>query len=111
MHEDILLHLDFIHLAQFLTRLPDNICQQDLFAHIAQVRVTSASDGRTFAEMLAANKESAHKAMSVSNSCMSMLSGTCDVTVTQGASCASLSSEVGPEVKPDVKQDTVSVAS
>jgi len=39
MYRDILVRLDFIHLAQFLTRLPDNISGTELFDNIAQIRM------------------------------------------------------------------------
>ena len=93
MHEDILLQLDFIHLAQFLTRLPENICQQELFTHVAAVRMTSSSDNRTFSEVLASHKDSVSKATSVTGSCLSVQSSNCDVA--QGTTCPTLPCTLG----------------
>ncbi|XP_067139641.1 TBC1 domain family member 12-like isoform X2 [Centruroides vittatus] len=40
MYEDILLNLDFIHLAQFLTKLPDYINSEQLFNSIKMIKMT-----------------------------------------------------------------------
>uniref|UniRef100_A0A6Q2YWI4 TBC1 domain family member 14 n=1 Tax=Esox lucius TaxID=8010 RepID=A0A6Q2YWI4_ESOLU len=41
MYEDVLTRMDFIHNAQFLTRLPDLIPSDQLFSHIHAVHMTS----------------------------------------------------------------------
>lgn len=43
LYQDLLLAMDFIHMAQFLTRLPDPVPAQQLFQHIAAVRMSSRS--------------------------------------------------------------------
>lgn len=40
MYEDILINMDFIHLAQFLTRLPEDIDADRLFSSISAIRMT-----------------------------------------------------------------------
>ncbi|KFM71398.1 TBC1 domain family member 14, partial [Stegodyphus mimosarum] len=40
MYEDILLEMDFIHLAQFLTKLPEDIDAEKLFSSISAIRMT-----------------------------------------------------------------------
>ncbi|XP_054711360.1 TBC1 domain family member 14-like [Uloborus diversus] len=40
MYEDILLEMDFIHLAQFLTKLPEDIDSEKLFSSISAIRMT-----------------------------------------------------------------------
>lgn len=40
MYEDILLEMDFIHLAQFLTKLPEDIDAERLFNSISAIRMT-----------------------------------------------------------------------
>jgi len=50
MYEDILLRLDFIHLAQFLTRLPDNMSCVKLFDCVGQIRMTTA-DKQQFSQV------------------------------------------------------------
>lgn len=40
MYEDILLEMDFIHLAQFLTKLPEDIDSERLFSSISAIRMT-----------------------------------------------------------------------
>ena len=57
MYEDILLRLDFIHLAQFLTRLPDNISCVELFDCIAQIRMTTTVDKLRFSQVFASFRE------------------------------------------------------
>jgi len=52
MYEDILLRLDFIHLAQFLTRLPDNVSCDELFDCISQIHMTT-SDKQRFSQVFA----------------------------------------------------------
>ena len=56
MYEDILLRLDFIHLAQFLTRLPDIISCDEMFDCISQIRMTTA-DKRRFSQVFACCRE------------------------------------------------------
>jgi len=56
MYDDILLRMDFIHLAQFLTRLPDNICCDELFDCIGQIRMTAA-DKQRFCQVFAGFRE------------------------------------------------------
>lgn len=41
LYQDVLTCMDFIHMAQFLTRLPDLIPAEQLFQHIAAVHMTS----------------------------------------------------------------------
>lgn len=41
LYQDVLTTMDFIHMAQFLTRLPDLIPAEQLFQHIAAIHMTS----------------------------------------------------------------------
>uniref|UniRef100_A0A669DRP8 TBC1 domain family member 14 n=1 Tax=Oreochromis niloticus TaxID=8128 RepID=A0A669DRP8_ORENI len=41
LYQDVLTSMDFIHMAQFLTRLPDLIPADQLFQHIAAIHMTS----------------------------------------------------------------------
>ncbi|CAL1590488.1 unnamed protein product [Knipowitschia caucasica] len=41
LYQDVLTSMDFIHMAQFLTRLPDLLPAEQLFQHIANVHMTS----------------------------------------------------------------------
>lgn len=41
LYQDVLTCMDFIHMAQFLTRLPDIIPAEQLFQHIAAIHMTS----------------------------------------------------------------------
>ncbi|KAF0027840.1 hypothetical protein F2P81_020581 [Scophthalmus maximus] len=43
LFEDVLLQMDFIHIAQFLTRLPDDLQAHTLFAAMANTHMTSRS--------------------------------------------------------------------
>ncbi|KAM9827244.1 TBC1 domain family member 14 [Neosynchiropus ocellatus] len=52
LFQDILTTMDFIHMAQFLTRLPDVIVGEQLFQHIAAVHLTSRN--RKWAQVLQA---------------------------------------------------------
>ncbi|XP_012995888.1 TBC1 domain family member 14 isoform X2 [Esox lucius] len=52
MYEDVLTRMDFIHNAQFLTRLPDLIPSDQLFSHIHAVHMTSRN--RKWAQVLQA---------------------------------------------------------
>ena len=55
MYEEILLNMDFIHLAQFLTRLPDFMSAHRLFRHIEAINMNI--DKRRFGQVLALHKE------------------------------------------------------
>ena len=55
MYEEILLNMDFIHLAQFLTRLPDSMSAHRLFRHIEAINMNI--DKRRFGQVLALHKE------------------------------------------------------
>lgn len=52
LYQDVLTTMDFIHMAQFLTRLPDLIPAEQLFQHIASVHMTSRN--RKWAQVLQA---------------------------------------------------------
>ncbi|XP_018529798.1 TBC1 domain family member 14 isoform X2 [Lates calcarifer] len=52
LYQDVLTCMDFIHMAQFLTRLPDLIPAEQLFQHIAAVHMTSRN--RKWAQVLQA---------------------------------------------------------
>ncbi|KAL7374604.1 hypothetical protein ABVT39_003809 [Epinephelus coioides] len=52
LYQDVLTSMDFIHMAQFLTRLPDLIPAEQLFQHIAAVHMTSRN--RKWAQVLQA---------------------------------------------------------
>ncbi|KAJ8008063.1 hypothetical protein DPEC_G00100880 [Dallia pectoralis] len=52
LYEDVLTRMDFIHNAQFLTRLPDLIPSDQLFSHIQAVHMTSKN--RKWAQVLQA---------------------------------------------------------
>lgn len=41
LFEDILTKMDFIHMAQFLTRLPEDLPAEELFASIATIQMQS----------------------------------------------------------------------
>jgi len=56
MHETLLYDMDFIHLAQFLTKLPDDINQDDLFASIANIKMTLSNDNKNTFENVLNNK-------------------------------------------------------
>ncbi|XP_035375610.1 TBC1 domain family member 14 isoform X2 [Electrophorus electricus] len=43
LYEDVLTHMDFIHIAQFLTRLPEHVPSDGLFSCIATVNMTCRS--------------------------------------------------------------------
>lgn len=45
-HQDALLRMDFIHSAQFLTKLPSSFTHQELFKHISQVTMLSRQNRR-----------------------------------------------------------------
>ncbi|XP_036968077.1 TBC1 domain family member 14 isoform X1 [Acanthopagrus latus] len=52
LYQDVLTCMDFIHMAQFLTRLPDLIPAEQLFQHIAAIHMTSRN--RKWAQVLQA---------------------------------------------------------
>ncbi|XP_045690067.1 TBC1 domain family member 14 isoform X2 [Phyllostomus hastatus] len=52
LFEDILTKMDFIHMAQFLTRLPDHLPAEELFASIATIQMQSRN--RKWAQVLTA---------------------------------------------------------
>ncbi|KAJ0055825.1 hypothetical protein NL108_013220 [Boleophthalmus pectinirostris] len=52
LYQDVLTSMDFIHMAQFLTRLPDLIPAEQLFQHIAAVHMSSRN--RKWAQVLQA---------------------------------------------------------
>ncbi|XP_072802688.1 TBC1 domain family member 14 isoform X2 [Vicugna pacos] len=52
LFEDILTKMDFIHIAQFLTRLPDDLPAEDFFASIAAVQMQSRN--KKWAQVLTA---------------------------------------------------------
>lgn len=54
-YEDLLMRLDFIHVAQFLTKLPDDMESEPLFRSIESIRMTS--DKRTFAQVLVGHSD------------------------------------------------------
>ncbi|XP_036902097.1 TBC1 domain family member 14 isoform X3 [Sturnira hondurensis] len=52
LFEDVLTRMDFIHMAQFLTRLPDHLPSEELFSSIAAVQMQSRN--RKWAQVLTA---------------------------------------------------------
>ncbi|KAB0406990.1 hypothetical protein E2I00_004896, partial [Balaenoptera physalus] len=52
LFEDILTKMDFIHIAQFLTRLPEDLPAEELFASIATVQMQSRN--KKWAQVLTA---------------------------------------------------------
>ncbi|XP_060697889.1 TBC1 domain family member 12 isoform X2 [Hemiscyllium ocellatum] len=59
LYEDILVQMDFIHIAQFLTKLPEDITSEKLFACITSVQMHSSNKKWTqvFASLMKENKE------------------------------------------------------
>ncbi|KAK3095375.1 hypothetical protein FSP39_013939 [Pinctada imbricata] len=55
MYEEVLVHQDFIHLAQFLTRLPESLSADDLFRSIENIRMTI--DKKRFTQILNSKKD------------------------------------------------------
>ncbi|XP_033756620.1 TBC1 domain family member 14-like [Pecten maximus] len=55
MFENVLIHHDFIHCVQFLTKLPDTLCADTLFRNIESIRMNI--DKKRFTQILAGNKE------------------------------------------------------
>ncbi|XP_067657722.1 TBC1 domain family member 14-like isoform X1 [Haliotis asinina] len=56
LYEGILINMDFIHLAQFLTKLPEDISADNLFRNIDTIRMNS--DKKKFAQVLSIHRES-----------------------------------------------------
>lgn len=52
LFEDILTRMDFIHIAQFLTKLPEDLAADDLFASIAAIQMQSRN--KKWAQILSA---------------------------------------------------------
>ncbi|XP_044880914.1 TBC1 domain family member 12 isoform X2 [Mauremys mutica] len=59
LYEDILLQMDFIHIAQFLTKLPEDITSEKLFSCIAAIQVQNSNKkwAQVFASLMKDNKE------------------------------------------------------
>ncbi|GAB6023284.1 hypothetical protein CHUAL_008095 [Chamberlinius hualienensis] len=55
LYDDILLNMEFIHLAQFLTKLPEDIGSDELFKSIESIRMVI--DKRSFAQVLQSYSE------------------------------------------------------
>ena len=55
LYEDLILSLDFIHLAQYLTKLPESMPANDLFRCIDKIHMTI--DTRRFIQVLASYRE------------------------------------------------------
>lgn len=55
LYEKILLKMDFIHVAQYLTKLPEDLCSDELFRQIETIHMTI--DKRKFLAVLAWNKD------------------------------------------------------
>ncbi|XP_048362011.1 TBC1 domain family member 12 isoform X2 [Sphaerodactylus townsendi] len=59
LYEDILLQMDFIHIAQFLTKLPEDITSEKLFACIASIQMQNSNKkwAQVFASLMKDSKE------------------------------------------------------
>ncbi|XP_032889470.1 TBC1 domain family member 12 isoform X2 [Amblyraja radiata] len=59
LYEEILVQMDFIHIAQFLTKLPEDITSEKLFACITTVQMHSSNKKWTqvFASLMKENRE------------------------------------------------------
>jgi len=55
LFEDVLLHMDFIHMVQFLTKLPEDLCSDALFRCIDAIRMNI--DKKRFLQILASKKD------------------------------------------------------
>ncbi|CAE1277848.1 TBC1D14 [Acanthosepion pharaonis] len=55
LYQSLLLDMDFIHLAQFLTKLPEDISSDQLFRNIQAIRLSI--DKKKFAQVLAGHRE------------------------------------------------------
>ena len=51
MHEDVLVNMDFIHLGQFLKKLPDTLSHELLFKNIESIQMNI--EKRKFSHVLA----------------------------------------------------------
>lgn len=54
-HEEVLMQMDFIHLAQFLTKLPERDSYDALFRSIESIQMNI--DKKKFASVLASKKD------------------------------------------------------
>ncbi|XP_041874904.1 TBC1 domain family member 12 isoform X1 [Corvus kubaryi] len=59
LYEDILLQMDFIHIAQFLTKLPEDITSEKLFSCIAAIQMQNSNKkwAQVFSSLMKDNKE------------------------------------------------------
>ncbi|XP_063163482.1 TBC1 domain family member 12 isoform X2 [Candoia aspera] len=59
LYEDILLQMDFIHIAQFLTKLPEDITSEKLFACITSIQMQNSNKkwAQVFASLMKDSKE------------------------------------------------------
>ncbi|XP_030309331.1 TBC1 domain family member 12 isoform X1 [Calypte anna] len=59
LYEDILLQMDFIHIAQFLTKLPEDITSEKLFSCIAAIQMQNSNKkwAQVFASLMKDSKE------------------------------------------------------
>ncbi|XP_067408945.1 TBC1 domain family member 12 isoform X2 [Emydura macquarii macquarii] len=59
LYEDVLLQMDFIHIAQFLTKLPEDITSEKLFSCIAAIQMQNSNKkwAQVFASLMKDNKE------------------------------------------------------
>ncbi|XP_010153236.1 PREDICTED: TBC1 domain family member 12, partial [Eurypyga helias] len=59
LYEDILLQMDFIHIAQFLTKLPEDITSEKLFSCIAAIQMQNSNKkwAQVFTSLMKDNKE------------------------------------------------------
>ncbi|XP_053164145.1 TBC1 domain family member 12 isoform X2 [Hemicordylus capensis] len=59
LYEDILLQMDFIHIAQFLTKLPEDITSEKLFTCIASIQMQNSNKkwAQVFASLMKDSKE------------------------------------------------------
>ncbi|XP_014790974.1 mucin-17 [Octopus bimaculoides] len=55
LYQNLLLEMDFIHLAQFLTKLPEDISSDQLFRSVQAIRLSI--DKKKFAQVLAGHRE------------------------------------------------------
>ncbi len=55
LYKEVLLNMDFIHLAQFLTKLPEHISQDYLFICVDKIHMNI--DNKRFTQVLAGHRE------------------------------------------------------
>lgn len=55
MHEDVLVNMDFIHLGQFLKKLPENISHERLFKSIESIQMNI--EKKKFSNILASKRD------------------------------------------------------